>query len=1130
MKLFLSLLLVLGFGWSQGFQAQIGGTVTDSAGAAVPNAKVIATSVTTGVEYNARTNNEGLYRLLALPPAQYRVSVTLPGFKTFDQGPITLNVNDALTLNITMQVGDVSEQVTVNAAPPALQTETATLGTVVSQRSIENLPLNVRDPLALIGLTPGVTFGGNFGNGGGTDVGRNFFKSDFNVGGGRSGSQEILIDGAPDTTPDTNFGIIDPPVDSVQEFRLQSQSFDAEFGRTTGGIVNLITKSGTNEYHGTAYDFLRNSIFDANDFFNNRAGAPNPSFKRNQFGGNAGGPVFKNRTFAFGDYEGLRQGFPSTRISTVPTTAQRAGDFSQTFTNVNGSPALIQIYDPASLTVVNGVRTRSLFAGNKIPSDRFDPVAKNVLSYLPLPNTTGDPITGQNNYIFGAKSITNSDKWDVRADENFTDNTRAFLRLSHQTDVRLTPGNLPPPAGGGRNTTDVFSQGVVDLTHVFSARWIGTMQFSASRAQGTQFGLSYGFNVSSLGFPASFATASAPQFPVLNMTDTASTQNSGGIGGSGDAIVQFQPRNVFVWHGGFAYSRGKHNMKFGAEYRMLDFNEGQNNFSSGMFNFDRTFTQGPVPTTASRTAGFGFADFLLGDVTSGTIRKLNTISTRGNYTALYFQDDWKVSNKLTLNLGLRYDLERGSNEKYGRLASFDPGATSTLGAQVGLPNLKGALRWIDVNGNDSYTQATNYLNFAPRAGFAYQVRPSFVIRGGYGMFFVPRIDKGNSGGAVEAFRDTALNGTVDGVTPANKLSNPYPQGVLPPINDGNPLANIGSTIAAPTHDFKSGYVQQRNIGFQWETPGQFIVSGYYWGSKGTHLLSGPFNINQLPDQYLALGTTLNDQVPNPFRGVITTGPLSGATISRRQSLLPFPQYVGDSGVQQVYVPNGNSSYNAGTVQVERRLRTLTLLVSYTRSKAIDDMQSTTALDYYNHKLLKSLSAFDTPNQFIGSMVYPLPFGRNRHFGPDWNRTLNFVLGDWDLDAIARLQSGTPIGLSLPATNNGRSGHTDNPTLGRWFNTGVFSVAAPFTFGNVGPRLPDVRTDWVQNLDAVLVKNFETGIRDHAIRTQFRAEVFNLLNTPNFSAPNTNVSSGSFGVVSSQFNKPREIQLALKISF
>jgi len=413
---------------AQVFNAQLTGTVKDASGGVVVGAKLTATNLANQTSYSAITNADGIFRFPNLSPAQYRITCSVSGFKSFQQGPVTLQVNQILEVNVALEAGQTSEQITVSAAPPPLDTETATLGQVVTTRSIQSLPLNVRDPLALVGLTPGVVFGPNFGNGGGANVGRNFFKSDFNVGGGRSGSQEILLDGAPDTTPDINRGVIDPPVDSVQEFKVQANSFDAQFGRTSGGVVNIISTPGTNGYHGVAYDFERHSVLDANDFFNNRSGQKNLSFQRHQFGGNVGGPVLKSKWFLFGDYEGLRQAFPVSTLSTVPTGLQLAGNFSQTFAS-NGS--LIQVYDPATLvTLPDGTRQRSAFPGNIVPASRFDPVAAATLKYFPAANAPGSPITGQNNFIYSANSVTNSDKYDIRSDANFTESTRMFVRVS----------------------------------------------------------------------------------------------------------------------------------------------------------------------------------------------------------------------------------------------------------------------------------------------------------------------------------------------------------------------------------------------------------------------------------------------------------------------------------------------------------------------------------------------------------------------------------------------------------------------------------------------------------------------------------------------------------------------------
>lgn len=1103
-------------GIAQTFQAQITGEVKDQSHAVIPGVQLTAKNAATGATYTAVSNETGIYRFPSLPPGQYTVSCSFPGFKRFEEGPVTLQVNQVLELNVTLQPGEASEQVTVTAAPPPLETESATVGAVVTTRTIQNLPLNVRDPLALVSLTPGVVLGPNFGNGGGSDVGRNFFKSDFNVGAGRSGSQEILMDGAPDTTPDINRGIIDPPVDSVQEFKVQAQSYDAQFGRTSGAVLNVITKTGTNDLHGVAYDFERHSVLDANTFFNNRSNLKKPSFQRHQFGADLGGAVIQNKWFFFGDYEGLRQGYPITTLSTVPTALQRQGDFSQTFA-ANGS--LIKIYDPTTLvTLPDGTRQRSQYANNMIPQSAFDPVAVAALKFIPLPNLPGNPITGQNNYIYSANSSTNSNKYDLRTDANFSESTRMFVRFSRQEDVRTVPGQFALPAGGGRQTTDHYTQAMTDLTHVFTPNLLTDVQFSFSRALAAQFGASQGFNLSQLNLPASYISQVAPQFPVFNLVDTVGTSNGS------DSFTQFQPRNVWATLGSVNWQHGRHSIKFGGDWRVLDFNEGQNPQASGSFNFGRLFTQGPNPVAASATAGYGVASFLLGDASSGSVIAINPISTQGLYYALFVQDDWKVSGRLTLNVGLRWDVNIGDREKYNRLAYFDPMVTSSLAQAAGLLNLRGNLVWIG-KGNAQDQTATDWKDVGPRFGFAYSLSPKTVLRGGYGIFYVPKIIQGNGDGAVEAVRTTPMVATIDNVTPATKISNPFPQGILPALNDRDPNANVGASIAAPTHGYRNGYMQSWSFGAQRELPWGLVLDVHYWGMKGTRLLEN-WNINQLPDQYLSLGSHLNDLVPNPFYRVIAAGALSGQTISRQQSLLPFPQY---TGVTQVYVPAGNSTYEAGTLQLEKRLSaTLTFLAVYTRSKAIDDIR--TPLDFYNRRLEKALSSFDAPNQFRLSGVYNIPFGRDREFGKSLNPIVNAIVGDWDVDGILTLQSGLPVSISRPAVNSGQSAHLDNPSIYRWFNTSDFTVAPPFTFGNVGPVLPDVRTDPTRNVDLVVVKNLKASLKDHAITTQFRSEFFNIFNHPQFGAPNGSPASQTFGQVTTLANAPRDIQFALKVLF
>jgi hypothetical protein len=1101
---------------AQVFNAQVTGEVTDATGALVPNARLTMTNLATKTAVTTTTTAAGVYRFPNLAPAEYKLNCVVAGFKNFEQGPITLQVNQTLEVNIRLQTGDATEQVTVSAAPPALETESSTLGQIVTTRSIENLPLNIRDAFALVALTPGVVLGSNFGNGGGSDVGRNFFKSDFNVGGGRSGSQEILLDGAPDTTPDINRGVINPPVDSVQEFKVQANSFDAQFGRTSGGIVNMITKSGTSTWHGVGYDFERHSVMDANSFFNNRSGLPKQSFQRHQFGANAGGPVWKAKWFVFGDYEGLRQAYPASTINTVPTVLQRTGDFSQTFA---GNGALIQIYDPNTLvSLPDGTRQRSAFPGNVIPSNRINPVGAAVLAAYPTPNLPGNAVTGASNYIFASKSVTNGDKYDIRNDINFNENNRMFVRFSRQEDARLVPGTMPLPVGGGRQTSDHYTQAMADATHVFSTNTVADVSFSFTRALAYQFGRSQGFDLSTLKLPASYISQVVAQFPVFSPSDAVATSNGA------DSFVQFQPRNVWAVLGSLFHQKGRHALKIGGDIRLLHFNEGQNSNASGNFSFSRLFTQGPNPTQASTNGGNGVASLLLGDASGGSLIRINPISTQSTYYALYFQDDWRLTSRLTINLGVRWDVGIGDREKYNRLAYFDPYAASPLAAGAGLPGLKGALGWIG-QGNPGNQQSTDWRNIQPRAGFAYSVTPKTVVRGGYGIFFLPRNVQGNGDGAVEAVRTTSMVATQDNLNPATTMSNPFPAGLLPPLNDRDPLANTGSSVAAPVYTFRNGYSQTWSFGAQRQLPWGLVADAHYWGSKSTRLQVS-WNINQLPDQYLSLGTRLNDLVPNPFASQGLGGVLSGATISRQQSLLPFPQY---TGVSQVFVSAGNSTYQAGTIQLEKRLSAkLTLLGAYTRSKAIDDVR--TPQEFYNRRLEKGLSAFDAPNQFRLSGVYNLPFGRDRSFGKGMNPVLNAILGDWDINGILGIQSGQPIGIGRPAVNNGKSAHLDNPTIAKWFDTSVFSVAPSFTFGTVGPVLPDVRTDAQRNLDAVLSKNFSLHVKERTVRAQFRSEFYNVTNHPQFAGPNTSVSSLSFGIVTAQNNNPRDIQLGLKLSF
>ena len=1115
---------------AQTFQARVTGAVTDTSGAVVPGAKVVAKDLATGATATSVSNDTGNYNLPYLRPAVYRVTCEVPGFKRFEQGPVTLQVNQVLEINIALQPGKVTEQVNVTASAAPLATETGSLSQVVTTRSIQSLPLNVRDPFGLIALTPGAVMGSNFGIGGGSgDVGRSWWNGDFYVGGGRSGSQELLVDGAPVTSGDGNKALVNPPLDSVQEFSVQANNFSAQFGRSSGAVLNMIFKSGTNDVHGVVYDFDRHSITDANNFFNNAHGVPMPSWQRHQFGGNLGGPLKKGKWFLFGDYEGMRQATPMTVIDTVPTAAQRQGDFSKTFTS---SGALITIYDPSTLvTLPGGGYQRTAFSNNIIPTASLNPVAVAAANYYPTPNLSGNAVTGANNFIYSAYQGITTNKYDFRSDVNFSVATRMFARFSQDKETRPTPGYMPLPLGGGRFTKDHFTLAILDFTHVFSPTTVADVNISGARGLANQVGTSLGFDLSSLKLPSSFIAKASPQFPYFNIADVSPTGYD--TSNSASNVVQNQPRNVFAVLASVSHQRGKHSLKFGEDSRWIHFNEGQNQAASGSFSFTRGFTQGPNPVQASATAGYGFASFLLGDAASGSINQLQNWSTAGAYYGFFAQDDWRVTNHLTLNLGLRWEVNIGDSEKYNRLAIWDPTAASPLASNPGLSNLKGVVKWVGKE-NPNDTLATGWRGLGPRLGFAYTFNNKTVIRGGYGIVVLPRMVYGSGNGAIGALRTTTMVTSLDGLTPYNTLSNPFPSGILPAVNDRNALANVGSSVTLAEHPTALPYSQMWSFGIQRELPGGLVLDVHYWGDKITHLStantgvggSTAIAINQLPDQYLSLGTQLNQLVTNPFAGLGLGGVLAGAQISRQQSLLPFPQYTGISQVEGVW---GDSMYEAGSIQIERRLSsTLTFTGVYTRAKSIDNERS--PLDAYNLHAERGLNSFDVPNNFRLSWVYSIPYGHGRAHGGNLNWIANAFIGGWDFDSFVTLMSGFPIAIGRPSLNKGQSAKLSNPTISKWFDTSVFSVAPAYTFGSVGPVLPDVRTDWTRNIDSVLVKNFGFAVRSREVTAQLRFEAFNLFNTAQFGAPNGTVTSTSFGQVTSQANAPRDLQFALKFVF
>jgi hypothetical protein len=1114
--------------FSQTFTAGILGRVTDASGAVVPGAAVTVTNVATNAARQLTANAEGAYVATQLAPGSYRIEVTARGFKKYVRDGVILQVQQQARVDIALALGEVSESVSVVAAATALETTTSSLGKVVDNRRIMDLPLNTRNVYSLIFLTPGVT----------GSVGNNYNQMSYAVNGARATMMDTMIDGVTASFPTVNgfTGIsVFPSVDAIAEFKVQGANYSAEFGRSLGSVLNVVFKSGTNRIHGSAYEFLRNSRLDANNFFNNTRGAPLASFKRNQFGGTMNGPVKRDKTFFMGSYEGLRERSFSQTVTTVPTPEQRAGDYSQTRA-ANGQ--LIQIFDPFSTRAnPSGAGfVRDAFPGNRVPAARFDPVAVNTIKYYPLPNTVSNAVTNVNNYASTGSRSINIDQFDVRIDHNLSDRRKLFGRYSHRKTSDIPPvffGDLTI-AEGRFNQENRVRNTVLDYTETVSPTTIFTGRLGFARTLYVYDNQGLGFLPSSLGLPKDIDTAvDRAMFPRFAASGFVN------LGGNDHRW------NAFMSYTGLANLTrimGRHTLKTGFEGRMIRVNVWEAR-AAGTFSFNQGFTQGPDPNRASATAGNSMASFLLGTGAPGNvlIQAWKNVASQSFYLAGYVQDDWRVTSKLTLNLGVRYDIDTPRTERYNRMNWFDPYAPSPLAALVPeFPNLAGGVVFVGVNGNPRSQYNWDRNNWAPRMGFAYQMNNQTVVRGGYAHVFGPS----NQGaqGTVGPFGFRTENlwvNSLDGITPFNLLRNPYPQGFAPPPGASQGLlTQAGANLQAVLQNTLTPWTMQWNLNVQRELPAGVLLEVAYVGTRGLQLSvsgEGGFDINQLPASAMALGSRLNEQVPNPFFGIVDNGVLVGPRVARGQLLRPYPQF---TSIIPLYYSGASSSYHAMQVTASKRLsHGLLFEGAYTWAKNLDYGQS--HQDTYNIKDSNSLANIDLKHSFVVSYIYELPFGRGRKWGASVSRTVNFILGGWQFNGITTLQSGTPVAISASntaglfnpmtrANNNGASGKLKGPVdqrLNAYFDKSAFSQPAPFTFGNLSPRVPDIRIDGSRNFDLSLFKHFQISER---ITLEFRAEFLNAFNTPRFGGPNTSVTSAAFGVINSQANNPRQIQFGMKL--
>jgi hypothetical protein len=1139
---------------AQRITATLGGTIRDSSGALVPNGTVAVTNTGTQVTVKTQTSGAGQFTVSNLPPGPYTVIVDAPGFKRLVRSGITLNVDQTAQLDLVLEVGSTTETIKVTSAEPLLETQTSDIGQVISNKSIENLPLNQRNPFSLILLVPGVT---------GT-VGSSFTGLQFNVNGGRAGSTDILLDGVPAAPPSDNFNVLSifPSVDATQEFKVQTNNFSTQFGNSSGGIINIVYKSGTNSLHGSVYDFLRNSYLDANNFFANRYGFPLPSFKRNQFGFSLGGPVYipklnhgRKKTFFFVDYEGLRQDSATPLLTTVPTLSERDGDFSGDMTST-GAP--IVIYDPlttkATVSPTGSTSyTRTAFAGNEIDPSRFDKVSANILKYFPLPNTPG--AFGRNNYIANASTPVSINQYDIKVDEVLSDRQRMAFRFSKRNPVsgyaHLFPAAIQIAQNASTGSQPAIGAGF-DYTFAKSSTYVFELRAGVSHVYYNTATASDGFDPTTLGFPSYLAqaavasSATALTFPGIGpagyLAIGAGSQQ--GKGSAGYLQDSFLINNTKVLM--------RHTLNFGGEFRILANNINDDGQSTGNFTFGTNLTQGPNALTASSTAGDGFASFLLGLGSGSVVHYFKIVNTLSHYAAGYLQDDWRATDKLTLNVGIRYDLFFPRTERHNQTTYLDLSVPSPLAATTGIAGLKGGLQYAGVNGNPRNVTDPNYKNFSPRVGFAYHPFIPIVVRGAFGIFFADSPNQAAATVQNTGYRATTTYfGTLDGATANNYLSDPFPGGAFVPStgNSFGLLTGTGGAIVAGLRRQPSPYSENYNLGIEYQLPQNWLIGVSYVGSHGLQLPYSP-SYNQLSDSNLALGGQLLSTVPNPFQGKVQiSGPLSGATVQKRYLMAPYPQFTTVNGYQDI---GAISHYDSVQIRLEKRFSgNATLLFSYTGGKSMDDYSINNSNFGTNGQyqdasipLMQdsySVSTFDVPRNLVVSGVYKLPFGRGERVGSHWNRLVDALLGGYQLNGIVSAHNGTPLAFSAnnvanifnpgerPNSNgqNASLGGSVESRLTQYFKRANFSQPATYTFGNMSRTSGYLRNPGLKNLDISISKQFAVT---ESVRTELRGEAFNAFNTPAFSGPNTSVSDPAFGTITAQANSPRQIQVALKILF
>lgn len=1078
--------------YGQTAAGQIAGTVRDQAGAAVPGASITVTEIRTNLQRVVVSTRDGVYTAASLAPGEYRVDVELAGFTPMRREGIRLSTGEKARIDFDLSVGNIQEQMTIVAQDsPIVRADAASIGTVVENEQVVQLPLNGRLFVMLAAIAPGVALPPN------SVLPR--------INGGRPRTNEYLFDGISVLQPEPGQLAYYPIIDAIQEFKIESNSPPAEFGRFNGGVVNLTTKSGTNAFDGNLFEFFRNENLNARNYFQ-KSNPAKPDYRRNQYGGMFGGPIGRNRTFFFADYQGQRQSIGRTVTSNVPTLAERAGVFRQ------------NIYDPAT-TVGN---TRQQFPNNTIPRGAMDPIALSLLDRYPLPTNSATA----NNYSRTANEIDNQDQGDVRIDHKFaTGRDQLFGRLTYFT------GHAEPvtafPDGSGTILAGSVAVGPQDTTawsfasnyqHTFSPTLLNELRIGETRRAVQRSAVSLPSSAgAALGIPGIPSNA---QFP--NTLPTFAPNGYQQIGSPNNTASDFST-SVTQIADALTWLKGRHTIKMGLDWRWERLNVIQPPWPTGSFAFSTVGSD--LPGVAG--TGNPFVSFLLGQVQTFAIDLQQTdIQERAHFQEYFFQDDWKVSDRLTINAGLRYTLNFPSTEINGQTAVF---------------NLQ--TRQLEYPGTEP-VRPLKKDNLGPRIGAVYRLTDKTILSSGHGRVWIEMAGSTTPFTTPNfPFLQDVSQRTLDNITPAFVLKNGP---AVTPVG-ATPHAGLGQGVFTVDGSLGSGYAQQWNVSVQRELTTNTVIEVSYLGSKITNIGIPDSNINQLTEEQLQLGPTLLERVPNPYFGIIPrSSSIGDPTITRAQLLKPYPDYAAVS----FYRNNvGTTNYQGLAFSIRQRLsRGLTYSAAYTRSKLTDiassvfdasvltgPLTNAAVADSHNLERDRDYSTGDIPHYFAASVVWNLPVGEGRAKNP--TGIVGALVNDWTVASFMTMQSGVPVAVTQ-ANSLGYAGFTtqrpnlvgdptlpaDERTPARWFNTAAFATANQFTIGSAS-RNP-VRGPSYRDVDLAVMRRVSIG-NQSAIELRF--EVFNLLNTTNFGAPAAQLGPASFGTITTALD-PRVIQLAAKFWF